>query len=38
VPQLEQTLHQVERDLAEQEREDMVRTRWVAERREGDRR
>src|SRR6056297_3548984 len=38
VPQLEQTLHQVERDLAKQEREDMVRTRWVAERREGDRR
>lgn len=32
VPKLEQTLHDVELSLAEQEREDMVRARWVANR------
>lgn len=30
VPRLEQLLHDVELSLAENEREDMVRTRWVA--------
>lgn len=33
IPRLEATLHDVELDLAEEEREDMVRARWVAERR-----
>ena len=33
LPQLERSLHEVELSLAEQEREDMVRARWVSGRR-----
>lgn len=35
VPRLEELLHDVELTLAEDEREDMVRARWVADREEG---
>jgi V/A-type H+-transporting ATPase subunit D len=38
VPRLQQTLHDVELSLAEDERDDMVRARWVADQYQGGRR